>query len=131
MKGGQAVAKTLKIEGTEFVTLYPMVSITKELVEEKIRVIIPRHERTAVAIADAYTRCSMGHKNGVCLVQPQQGAQNILGGLAQAYDDLSPILMLPDGVRMNQLDSRAWDSTKNFGCVTKWSARINSAVRVP
>lgn len=128
LRGGQAVAKILKMEGTEFVAHYPYVSIIQDLLDEGIRVITTRHERTAVAIADAYTRLSMGHKNGVALAS---FAHNILGGLGQAYDDLSPILMIPSGHSMNQSNKRVWDSAKFFECVTKWSARINSAKRVP
>lgn len=131
MKGGQVVAKILKSEGTDFVSHYPFVPITKELLDEGIRVITTRHERTAVAIADTYTRLSMGLKNGVAMCQLGWGAQNILGGLAQAFDDLSPMLMIPCGVQMKELDKRVWDSTRNLHSVTKWTGRLDSVERVP
>lgn len=130
MKGGQVLAKILKMEGTDFVAHYPFVPVTGELLDEGIRVITTRHERTAVAMADAYTRLSMGHKNGVAMCQSGWGAHNILGALGQAFDDLSPMLMIPCGHRMRQLDKRVWDSTKNFECTTKWSARLDSVERV-
>jgi thiamine pyrophosphate-dependent acetolactate synthase large subunit-like protein len=131
MKGAESIAKVLKMEGTDFVSHYPYVPITQELSDEGIRVITTRNERTAIAIADAYTRLSMGHKNGVAMCQSGWGAHNILGGLGQAFDDLSPILMIPCGYQMNQLDLGVWDSAKNFSCVTKWTAHINRAERVP
>jgi len=131
LKGGRAVAKILKMEGTDFVAHYPFVPMTGDILDEGIRVIVTRHERTSLAIADAYTRCSMGRKNGVAMCQIGQGAENILGGLAQAYDDLSPMLVIPCGHSLNQLDLRVWDSTRSFACATKWSARLDSAVRVP
>lgn len=131
MRGGQALAKVLKMEGTDFVSYYPMVPIAPDLVDEGIRVITTRHERTAVAIADAYTRLSMGHKNGVAMCQIGWGAHNLLGGLGQAFDDLSPMLVVPCGYAMNRLDRRVWDSTHNLACVTKWSARISSAAYIP
>lgn len=131
LKGGQAVAKILKAEGTDFVSHYPFVPITQELLDEGIRVIVTRHERTSLSMADAYTRLSMGHKNGVAMCQLGWGAHNILGGLAEAYDDLSPMLMIPAGYSMNRMDLRSWDSAYNFGSVTKWSAHINSATRIP
>ena len=130
MKGGQVVAKVLKMEGTNFVAYYPFVPIMQDFVDEGIRVITTRHERTAVAMADAYTRFSMGHKNGVAMCQIGWGAHNILGGLGQAFDDLSPIMVIPCGYSMNQLDKGVWDSTKNLACVTKWSARLNSVTRI-
>lgn len=131
MKGGQALAKVLKIEGTDFVSYYPSVPVAQDIVDEGIRVITTRHERTAVAMADAYTRLSMGHKNGVAMCQIGWGAQNLLGGLGQAFDDLSPMLVVPCGYPMKRLDRRVWDSTNNLACVTKWSARISNATYIP
>lgn len=131
MKGGKALAKVLKMEGTDFVSYYPSVPMAQDLVDEGIRVITTRHERTALAMADAYTRLSMGHKNGVAMCQIGWGAHNLLGGLGQAYDDLSPILVVPCGYAMNRLDRRVWDSTRNLACVTKWSARISDATYIP
>jgi len=131
LKGGRAIAKVLKMEGTDFVSHYPFVPITQDLIDEGIRVITTRHERTSVAMADAYTRCSMGHKNGVAMCQVGWGAHNILGALGEAHDDLIPMLMIPCGYPMNRLDLRTWDSTRNLACVTKWAARINSVSRVP
>ncbi len=130
MRGGQALAKVLKMEGTEFVSYYPMVPIAPDIVDSGIRLITTRHERTAVAMADAYTRLSMGHKNGVAMSQIGWGAHNLLGGLGQAFDDLSPILVIPCGFQMKNLDRRVWDSTHNLACVTKWSARISSAAYI-
>ncbi len=54
MRGGQALARVLKMEGTDFVSYYPLVPMAPDLLDEGIRVITTRHERTAVAIADAY-----------------------------------------------------------------------------
>jgi acetolactate synthase-1/2/3 large subunit len=131
LKGGQAVAKILKAEGTDFMSHYPFVPITEELLDEGIRVIVTRHERTSISMADAYTRLSMGHKNGVAMCQLGWGAHNILGGLAEAYDDLSPMLMIPCGYSVNRMELRSWDSVYNFTPVTKWAAHMNSAARVP
>lgn len=131
MKGGQALAKVLKIEGTDFVSYYPSVPMAQDMVDEGLRVITTRHERTALAMADAYTRLSMGRKNGVAMCQIGWGAHNLLGGLGQAFDDLSPILVVPCGYPMNRLNRRVWDSTTNLACVTKWSARISNATYIP
>ncbi|MCW4039451.1 MAG: thiamine pyrophosphate-binding protein [Candidatus Bathyarchaeota archaeon] len=126
MKGGQIISKILKMEGTDFVPHYPYVPVMGELLDEGIRVVTTRHERTAVAMADAYTRFSMGHKNGVAMCQVGWAAHNLLGGLGQAFDDLSPMLMMPTGWTMDSLDKRVFDSTKEFVWVTKWAARLNS-----
>jgi thiamine pyrophosphate-dependent acetolactate synthase large subunit-like protein len=132
LRGGQIVAKILKIEGTDFVSHYPSVgSVIGDVADEGIRVITTRHERTAVAMADAYTRYSMGHKHGVAMSQANHAAHNLMGGMGQAFDDLSPILMMPAGVPMNQLQMRRWDSATNYTCVTKWSARLDFAANIP
>ncbi len=130
LKGGEVIAKILKMEGTEFVAHYPIVPITQELLDEGIRVITTRHERTAIAMADAYTRFSMGHKTGVAMCQMGWGAYNTIGGLGQAFYDLSPMLMMPTGYQMNQLGKRVWDSTQNLACITKWAARLNNATNI-
>ncbi len=132
MKGGQIVAKILKAEGTDFVSHYPSVgNVIGYVADEGIRVITTRHERTAIAMADAYTRYSMGHKHGVAMSQANHASQNLLGGMGQAFDDLSPILMMPAGVPMGQLQLRRWDAATNYRCVTKWSARLDFAANIP
>ena len=60
-----------------------------------IRPIISRMERTAVNMADAYSRVNNGNKNGVCIVQGGPGIENAFSGVAQAYADSSPLLMIP------------------------------------
>lgn len=132
LRGGQIIAKILKVEGTDFISHYPNVgNVIGDAADEGIRIITTRHERTAVAIADAYTRYSMGHKHGVAMSQSGHAAHNLMGGMGQAFDDLSPILMMPAGSRMNQLEKRRWDSATNYTCVTKWSARLDNAVDIP
>jgi len=107
LRGGQIIAKILKVEGTDFISHYPNVgNVIGDAADEGIRIITTRHERTAVAIADAYTRYSMGHKHGVAMSQSGHAAHNLMGGMGQAFDDLSPILMMPAGSRMNQLEKR-------------------------
>jgi thiamine pyrophosphate-dependent acetolactate synthase large subunit-like protein len=132
LKGGQIVAKILKLEGTDFVSHYPSVgNVIGDVADEGIRVITTRHERTAIAMADAYTRYSLGHKHGVAMSQANHASHNLLGGIGQAFDDLSPILMMPAGVPMRQLQLRRWDAATNYRCVTKWSARLDFAANIP
>lgn len=132
MKGREMVAKILKTEGTDFVSHYPSVGrVIGDIADEGIRIITTRHERTAIAMADAYTRYSMGHKHGVAMTQANHASHNIMGGLGQAFDDLSPILMMPAGIAMNQLQKRTWDAAANYKGVTKWSAHLDFAVNIP
>ena len=83
-------------------------------------------------MADAYSRVNNGHKNGVCIVQAGPGIENAFPGVAQAFADNVPILMLPghEGSGRTTMTSD-FSATRNYGGVTKWSGMINSPERVP
>ena len=53
--------------------------------------------------ADGFSRTSDRKKFGIVAVQSQAGAENALGGVAQAYADNIPILILPGGVSLSEL----------------------------
>jgi acetolactate synthase-1/2/3 large subunit len=89
-----------------------------------------RHERSAIAIADAYTRMSMGHKNGVATTMGSAGIENASGALAQAYDDLTPMMLVPGGGEGGGLDKRGFDPVKSYWYITKWAARIPGPERL-
>ena len=56
--------------------------------------------------ADGFSRTSGRKRFGVVAVQSQAGAENAMGGIAQAYADNIPILVLPGGVQLDQLSVR-------------------------
>jgi len=126
MKGGEAFAKILQAEGTEFVSVFPPTPITNPCSATGIPIVMARHERSAIAIADAYTRMSMGRKNGVATTMGSAGIENASGALAQAYDDLTPMLLVPGGGHA-PLDKRSFDPVKSYWYLTKWAARIPDA----
>ena len=97
MKGRTAIAKILKMEGVEFVSGFPQNDIFEAGAEEGIRCIIARTERVGVNIADAYTRVSNCKRIGVCLMQSGPGIENAYSGIAQAYSESVPILVMPGG----------------------------------
>ena len=53
--------------------------------------------------ADGFSRISQRKKFGVAIVQSQAGAENAMGGIAQAYADNIPILLMPGGISLSQL----------------------------
>ena len=95
MKGKTAVAKILKMEGIEFATGFPHNPIIEALAEESIRFVKTRAERVGMNIADGFTRTSNGKRTGVCIVQHGPGAENAFSGVAQAFADSVPVLVLP------------------------------------
>jgi acetolactate synthase-1/2/3 large subunit len=83
-------------------------------------------------MADGYSRAGNARRIGVAAVQHGPGAENAWAGIAQAYADGSPVLFLPGGNAAARVDVPPhFDAPHNYRGVTKWSARINSAQRVP
>jgi len=131
MKGKTAVAKILKMEGIEFATGFPHNPIIEALAEESVRFIKTRTERVGMNIADGFTRTSNGKRTGVCIVQHGPGAENAFSGVAQAFADSVPVLVLPGGFWRHQLAPPNFMAVKNYQEITKWVDMVNFADRVP
>ena len=132
MTGNEVLAKILKAEGVEWVAAFPNNALIDAVVKEGIRPIISRHERTGVNIADGFSRVANGRRFGVFVMQQGPGAENAYGGVAQAYADSIPILVLPAGhARPVNQSHPNFDSVENYRGITKWSAHVNMASRIP
>ena len=132
MKAAAAVAEILKREGVEFVVSYPVNPIIEAAAEHDIRTIIVRQERTGRHMADAYSRINSGDKIGVFAMQHGPGAENAFGGVAQAYGDSVPILVLPAGYARNITNVKPnFSSLLNFQHVTKWCEQVTLVKSVP
>ncbi|MCZ6679055.1 MAG: thiamine pyrophosphate-requiring protein [Candidatus Poribacteria bacterium] len=132
MQGIDAVAKILKTEGVEYLFCFPANSLIDASAKVGIRPIMARTERTLINMADGFSRISNAKRLGVAVVQSGPGSENAFGGVAQAFADSVPILLLPGGVSRRSQDSPThFEAVKNYGNVTKWVARINFADRVP
>ena len=97
MKAAAAIAEILKREGVEFLIGYPVNPIIEAAAEADIRTIIVRQERTGLHMADAVSRVTSADRIGVFAMQHGPGAENAFGGVAQAFGDSVPILVLPGG----------------------------------
>ncbi len=132
MKGASAIASVLQAEGGECLFCFPMNPIIDAVAERGIKPIMARMERSAVGMADAYSRVTNGRKIGTVAVQYGPGVENAFGGVAQAYSDSSPLLLLPGGAPQSRLGSHPnFDAALNYQYVTKWSTRINQVQRIP
>lgn len=132
MKGAEAVASILKKEGVEHYFCFPINAVIDPAAELGIKPIIARTERTVIGMADAYSRVTNGRRLGICGTQHGPGVENSFGGVAQAFSDSTPMLFLPGGMKSDRVDSLpCFEAAKNFQHVTKWSARVNSARRIP
>src|SRR5438552_13091667 len=121
MKAAAAVAEILKREGTRFLIGYPVNTIIEASAQADIRTIIVRQERTGLHMADAVSRISSGRQIGVFAMQHGPGTENAFGGVAQAYGDSSPIVVLPAGFprRLCGIPPN-FSSVVAYRPVTKW-----------
>src|SRR4051794_29475730 len=132
MNAAAAVAHILKAEGTEYLFCFPINALIDECARIGIRPIVARTERTLLNMADGYSRIANGRRIGVAGVQYGPGAENAYAGVAQAFSDGSPLLFLPMGNAATRVDlAPNFDSPPSYRTVTKWSARLNAAPRVP
>lgn len=131
MNGIEYIVQILKQEGVEWLACFPSNPLIEEAAKAGIRPIAFRHERGAVMAADGFSRTSNGKGFGVVAVQSQAGAENAMGGLAQAYADGIPILVLPGGLRLSQIGVRPnFSATQNYPHVVKKVEAIYSPDQV-
>ena len=109
MNGIEAVARILKLEGVEWVSCFPSNNLIEAIAQEGIRLTMFRQERGAIMAADGYSRSSHRKKFGVNVTQGGPGAENGMGGIAQAYADNIPILLIPGGPPL-----ASWSVKPNF-----------------
>jgi acetolactate synthase I/II/III large subunit len=106
MNGIDYIAQILKQEGVEWMSCFPSNPLITAAAKIGIRPVAFRHERGAMMAADGYSRISDRQRFGVVAVQSQAGAENIMGGLSQAYADNIPVLVMLGGNALNQLSVR-------------------------
>ena len=132
MKAIDAIASILKQEGVEQLFCFPNNPLIDAAANLGIRPIMTRTERTAIAMADGYTRVSNGRRIGVCAVQQGPGIENSFAGVAQANADSVPILVMPAHIGRGRMGStRNLCAVPSYRPITKWSEQINLPERVP
>lgn len=132
MKVGEAIAEILKREGIEIITGYPVNHVLEYAAAADIRPVIVRQERVGLHIADAISRMTSGRKLGVFAMQHGPGAENSFGGVAQAYGESVPLLVLPMGYarRLAYIDPN-FSSVNSMRSVSKSAEPIMSAAEIP
>ncbi|MFN0317419.1 MAG: thiamine pyrophosphate-requiring protein [Burkholderiales bacterium] len=132
MKAAAVVAQILKREGVKFLIGYPVNPIIEAAAEADIRTIIVRQERTGLHMADAVSRVTSGDTVGVFAMQHGPGTENSFGGVAQAYGDSVPIVVLPGGYPRKLLNIPPnFSSFLNYQHITKWAEQVIVTDAVP
>src|SRR5689334_13269570 len=132
MKAAAVVAEILKREGVKFLIGYPVNQIIEAAAEADIRTIIVRQERVGLHMADALSRVTSGERIGVFAMQHGPGTENSFGGVAQAFGDSVPIVVLPGGYPRKLLNiTPNFSSFLNYQHVTKWAEQVVLPSAVP
>jgi acetolactate synthase-1/2/3 large subunit len=132
MNGAAVIAEILKREGTEFLSCYPRNPLIEASAALDIRPILCRQERVGVGIADGYSRIKRGQRNGVFAAQAGPGIENAFPGVAQAFSENVPLLVIAGGMPLERQYVRPVFRAANvFRPVTKWSALAHSVQELP
>jgi acetolactate synthase-1/2/3 large subunit len=121
--------QVLKDEGVDTIFGYPggaVLDIYDELERTDIRHILVRHEQGAVHAADGYARAS--GKVGVCLVTSGPGATNTVTGIASAYMDSIPLVVLTGQVNTSLIGNDAFQEVDIVG-ITRPCTKHNYLVK--
>ena len=131
MKTVDAIAEILKREGVEFLSAYPTTSVIDATAAVGIRSVLCRQERVGVGIADGFTRITNGRRPGVFAMQYGPGAENAFPGVATAYSDSVPILLLPLGHQRDRAQVfPLFSSARTYASVTKSVETLNQPEQV-
>lgn len=132
MDGVTAIAQILRREGVAFIGCVPYQPLLEAAAIAGIRPIIFRQESTGIHMVDGYSRITNGRKIGVFMMQNGPGAENGFGGVAQAYSESVPILLLPAGMARNRRGVHPnFYPTRSYETITKWCQEINLVERIP
>ncbi|HTX53918.1 MAG TPA: thiamine pyrophosphate-requiring protein [Candidatus Baltobacteraceae bacterium] len=128
MKVANAIAEILKREGVNCLIGYPVNPVIEAAAAADVRTLIVRQERVGLHMADAVSRLSSGQRIGVFALQHGPGAENAFGGIAQAYGESVPMLVLAAGYprRLNNYPP-FFNAFLNYQHITKWIEQLNCA----
>ncbi|EGV16738.1 acetolactate synthase 3 large subunit [Thiocapsa marina] len=130
LSGAEIVVQALADEGVEFVFGYPGGAVLHiydaVFRQESVKHILVRHEQGASHAADGYARAT--GKCGVCLVTSGPGATNAVTGIATAYMDSIPMVILTGQVPTPVIGSDAFQEVDTVG-ITRPCVKHNFLVK--
>ncbi len=136
LSGAQMLVKSLVDLGVKHIFGYPGGSVLDiyDVLEKQqdLQHILVRHEQAATHIADAYSRCT--DQVGVVLVTSGPGATNCVTGIATAYMDSIPMVVLSGQVATHLIGDDAFQETDILGCsrpIVKHSYTCRSTEDIP
>jgi len=132
MKTSAAIAEILKREGVKELIAYPVNPIIEAAAVADIRTIIVRQERIGLHMADAISRVTSGNRIGAFAMQYGPGCENAFGGVAQAYADSVPLVVIGGGYPRNIANIPPnFSAFLNYQHITKSAEQIPMGSAVP
>ncbi|GAB6151870.1 biosynthetic-type acetolactate synthase large subunit [Desulfosporosinus burensis] len=135
LKGATILLNALQQEGVDVIFGYPggvLLPLYDALLDSPIRHVLARHEQGVVYAADGYSRVS--GKVGVCLATSGPGATNVVTGIANAYSDSIPLVVLTGQVSTSSIGSDSFQEVDIIGItmpITKHSYLVKDPRDLP
>ena len=136
LSGGDMLIRALQDEGVEYIFGYPggaALHIYDAIFRQQaVEHVLVRHEQAATHMADGYARAT--GRAGVVLVTSGPGATNAITGIATAYMDSIPMVVISGQVPSNQIGTDAFQETDMVGVsrpVVKHSFMVRNAEEIP
>lgn len=136
LSGGEMLVRFLRDEGVKHIYGYPggaLLHVYDALFKEpEVTHILVRHEQAATHMADGYARAT--GKAGVVLVTSGPGATNAITGIATAYMDSIPMVIISGQVPSTMVGTDAFQETDMIGIsrpIVKHSFMIKHASEIP
>ena len=136
LSGGDMLIRALQDEGVDYIFGYPggaALHIYDAIFrQQRVEHILVRHEQAATHMADGYARAT--GRPGVVLVTSGPGATNAITGIATAYMDSIPMVVISGQVPTDLIGTDAFQETDMVGVsrpVVKHSFLVRSAAEIP
>lgn len=136
LSGGEMLIRALRDEGVEIIFGYPggaVLHIYDAIFhQDEVEHILVRHEQAATHAADGYARAT--GKPGVVLVTSGPGATNAITGIATAYMDSAPLVVISGQVESRMIGSDGFQETDMVGIsrpIVKHSFMARNAAEIP
>ena len=136
LSGGDMLVRSLQAEGVEYVFGYPggaVLHIYDAMFrQDVIKHFLVRHEQAATHMADGYARAT--GRPGVVLVTSGPGATNAITGIATAYMDSIPMVVISGQVQSHLIGTDSFQETDMVGIsrqIVKHSFLVKRAVDIP
>ena len=132
MQAAEAIIEILRREGVSTFFCYPTTPLIETAVAAGMRPVICRQERVGVDMADGFARITNGKPVGVFAMQYGPGAENAFPGIATAFSDSVPLLLLPLGhARESAQLFPLFKPTRTYASLTKSIEEVVLPEHVP